>query len=141
MFCSIFLSESICIKNFRKFHQTVWILPIFFIFKQFWLFFGKESAKKGRNPKKLFCSIFFLLESIYISNFRKFHQTVLILAIIFSPCFLVKKRPKKAEIQKKFFCSIFFIEKRLHTEFQKFHQTIWNLPILFIFGQFRLFFG
>ena len=39
-FMAFSLLRSIYIPNFRKFHQTVQILPIFFIFGQFWLFLG-----------------------------------------------------------------------------------------------------
>ena len=84
----------------------------------FWLKNGQKTPKY----KKSFFIAFSLLGSIYIPNFRKFHQMVWILAIFlffYFCCFLVKKRPKKAEIEKKFFCSIFFVGKHLHTKFQK----------------------
>ena len=39
------LLRIIYIQNFRKFHQTVWILPILLIYGQFWLFFGQQRPK------------------------------------------------------------------------------------------------
>ena len=101
-FYSILL-RSIYKPDFRKFHQTVRILPIFFILVNFGCFLVKKRPKKAEIQKKFFWSILFCweaytLRSIYIPNFRKFHQTVWILPIylIFGQfgCFLVKKRPK-----------------------------------------------
>ena len=66
---------------FQKITSTVWILPNFFIFCQFWLFFWPRNAKKGRNRTIVFPQHLFLLGNIYIPNFRKFHQTVWILPI------------------------------------------------------------
>ena len=41
----------------------VWILPIFLIFFQFWLFFGQEKAQKCKNRKIVFWGIFFCWEA------------------------------------------------------------------------------
>ena len=65
---------SIYIPNFRKFYQTVWILPIFFIFGQFLMFFSQKKAKKGQN-RKSDCGEFSFTKR-HLPNFRKFHQTV-----------------------------------------------------------------
>ena len=55
------LLGSIYIPNFRKF-QTVWILPIFFIFGKFWLFSAKKGQERPKSKKKFLCSIFFCQE-------------------------------------------------------------------------------
>ena len=88
------------VPNFRKFHQTIWILPIFFIFCQFWLFFGQ----KGQNRKKVFCSIRFCLEaSTYKSSenyIKRFEFCQFSSFLVNFGCFLAKKRPKNAKIEK-----------------------------------------
>ena len=113
-FCSIFLLGSIYIPNFRKFHQTVWILPICFIFGQFSLFLVEKRPKKAEIQ---------LLKSTYIPNFRKFHQTVWILPIFFIFVnfgrFLAKKGQKRPK-SKNGLCGEFsFTKRHLHTKFQK----------------------
>jgi len=91
------LLGSIYIPNFRKFYQTVWILPIFFIFGQFWLFFWPKNAK----IEKQFFLEFSFVRKYLRTNFRKFYQTVWILPIffIFSQFWLFFW-PKKAKIEK-----------------------------------------
>ena len=150
------LLKSIHIQNFRKFHQTVWILPILLILVNFDCFLVKKRPKKVEIQKKIFRSILFcwkaskyqisenftkrfgfcqfsyfwsiltvfwlkngqkrskskkrflehfvLLGSIYIPNFRKFHQrfgfcqysSFLSISALFS-----QKRPTKAKIENR----------------------------------------
>ena len=72
-FCSIFiLIGSIYIPNFIKFHQVVWILQIFLIFGQLWLFFGPKKAKKCRNRKTVFLWPFFLTYQISENFIKQF---------------------------------------------------------------------
>jgi len=107
IYYSIFLLESIYIPNFRKIHQTVWILPIFFIFYQSWLFFWPKKVKMSGSGIYFF--LFF--RSIYTPNFRKIHLPVWILPInfIFGNFWLLfgQKRPIYAEIKNSFY-NIFF---------------------------------
>ena len=58
-FVAFFLLGSIYIPNFRKFHQTAWILPVFLIFGQFWLFFWLKNGQKKAEIQKKNCSILF----------------------------------------------------------------------------------
>ena len=111
------------IQNFRKFHQTIWILAIFEIFVQLWLFFGQKSSKMTKS-KNSFLVNFLLLRSIYIPNFRKFHQPVWIYQIFFIFgqfwLFFGQKRVKKGQNRKSGSVGIFLFTKRhLHTKFQK----------------------
>ena len=101
-FWCIILLGSIYIPNFRKFNQTVWILPIF-SFLSILAFFCKKKAKKGKNRKLGSVVNFHLLKGIYVPNFRKFHRMVCILAIFFYffwPFFALF-RPKKAKIENR----------------------------------------
>ena len=95
-------------------------LPFWSILSVFWL----KNGKKGRNPKKVFLKYFVLLRSIYMQNFRKFYQTVWILAIffIFGKFWLVfgQKMAKKGWNRKiVFVVTFYFVGKHLHTKFQK----------------------
>ena len=132
-FVAFFLLGSIYIPNFRKFHLTVWILPIFFLIflAVFWL----KNGQKGWNPKKVFFVAFLLLGSIYIPDFRKFHQTVWILASFFFFLFWLKNGQKKPKSKKKI-VAFFFMGSIYIPNFRKIHPSIWILPIFFIFVNF-----
>ena len=140
-FCSIFLLGSIYIPNFRKFYQTVWILPIFLIFCQFWLlFWPKKKAKRGQNRKIVFFVEFSFVGKHLHTKFQKNYQTVWILPIFFNFCqfwlFLAKKAPKMPKSKNCFLQHFLLLGSIYLPNFRKFHQTVLILPIFFIFGQF-----
>ena len=96
------LLRGIYIPNFRKFHQTVWILPIFFIFG---CFLVKKRRKKAEIKKiNIFCSIFFVGKHLH-TKFQKISSNGLDFANFLCFCqfwpFFVKKRPKKAKIENR----------------------------------------
>ena len=68
---------------------------------QFSSFLSKNTkkAKKGQNKKSGFELNSYSLRSIYIQNFRKFHQTVLILTILFIFGQQIPKWLEKAKIE------------------------------------------
>ena len=122
-------------------------MPIFFIFIQFWLYFGQKKAKKCQNKKSGSVMNFHLLWSNYIPNFRKFHQTVWILPIffIFSQFWLFfgqKRQQKKCQKSKNsFFVAFYFVGKHLHTKLQIFSSNSLDFANFLDFGQFWQFFG
>ena len=61
----------IYIINFRKFHQTIWILPIFFIFGQFWLFFLPKKDQKMTKSKENIFVAFSFVEKHLLTKFQK----------------------------------------------------------------------
>ena len=73
--------------------------------------------------KIIFVQDFLLLGSIYIPKFRKFYQTVWILAIFFIfgqfLLFFGQKMAKKGCNRKIIFLQHFFVGKHIHTKFQK----------------------
>ena len=188
------LLGSIYLPNFRKCQQTVWILPIFSIFGQFWLFFTIKDQKMIKSKKSFFCSIFFCWEAFTYGiseNFiKRFGFCQLSSFLVNFGCFFWPKMPKS---NNSFFVEFSFVWKHLHIKFQislangldfvnylhfcsilhffyqkrpkndkiekkfflqhfpllgsiylpnlrKSYQTVWILPIHFIFGQYWLFF-
>ena len=174
----------------------VWILPIFFIFCQFLLFFGHKRAKKGQNQKKFICSIFFFWEAstyqisenfieqfgfshfflffflavFWLKNGQKmpkskksflYHffvgnhlhtkfQKILSNSLDFAnflhfwsilAVFWLKKGQKRPKSKKKFFVAFFCWEASTYQISEIFHQTVWILPIFFIFVSFGCFLG
>ena len=113
------LLRSIYLPNFRKFHQPVCILPIFFNFCQFWLFFGQKRPNSDKIKKRLFCSIFFYWEAstyqisenfIKRLNFENFLHFWSILASFRA------KKAKNTEIKNSFFVAFSFVGKPLQQE-------------------------
>ena len=136
---------SIYIPNFRKFHQTVWILASFFFLFFFGCFLVKKRPKKAEIQKKKFCSLFFVGKHLHTKfqttssnglDFASFLNFLSILAVIW--LITTKKRPKS---KKNDLVAFFLLGSIYIPNFRKFHQTAWILPVFLIFGQFWLFFG
>ena len=115
--------ESIYLPNFGNFHQTFWLLPIFFIFGQFWLLFGQKMAKKAEIEKSFFRSLFFCWErSTYqiSENFiEQFGFWQFSSFLVSFGCFLARKSQKMPKSKKVFVVEFSFIGKHLHTKFQE----------------------
>ena len=114
-------------------------------FLHFWSISAVFLAKKSQNRKIAFLLNFFLLGSIYIPNFRKLYQTVLILPIFFIFgqfwLFFGQKKAQKCQNQKCFFVAFSFVGKHQFTKFQKISSNGLNFANFLHFGQFRMFFG
>ena len=123
----------------------VWILPIFFIFRQFWLFFGNKKATKGRNQNNFFLAFSFDEKHLHTKlqktssnglDFDNFLYFFVNLAL-----FWPKKGQKMPKLKKVFFVEFSFIGKHLQTKFQKIPSNGLNFANFLHFCQFWLFFG
>ena len=119
--------ESIYLPNFKKFHQTVWILPIFFILGQFWLLLYHKRPKNYKMEKIYLCSIFFCWEHL-LTNFPKISSTVWVLPIFFIlvnfGCFLAKKGQKCQNRKLGYVVNFHLLRGIYIPNFRKFHQTV-----------------
>ena len=103
------------------------------------VFLVKKRQKRPKSKKSFFVA-FLLLGSIYIENFRNFHQMVWILPN-FLAVFWLKNGQKRPKSKKSFFVAFFLLGSIYLPNFRKFHQTVWILPIFFIFVNFGRFFS
>ena len=104
----------------------------------FWKFssFGKNTLKRLKRQKNGFEGNFYLPKSIYIQKLQKILSNGLDLdnCIQFWP--KNTKKAKKGQNKKSGFEVNSYSLRSIYIQnFRKFHQTVWILTILFIFGQ------
>ena len=133
-FCCFQLNFNPANTKFQKISPNGLGLANFLYFLSILAVFWLKNGQKTPKYKKSFFIAFSLLGNIYIPNFKKFHQTVWILAILFFAVFWLKNGQKRPKSKKSSFIAFSLLGSIYIPKWFGFWQIIFLAVFWLFFG-------